>query len=91
MRNYIIMLFFMEKHYTSSRKNATEKIAIRHGKILLIPTHYNVYNIIYVYMYIMYAENCTEKNNTYLLTFKRYLISRKIIVTSLVGIKILLG
>lgn len=31
-----------------------------------------------------------RKNDTYLLTFKRYLINRKIIVTSLVEIKILL-
>lgn len=38
------------------RKNATENITICHGKMILISTHYNVYNIIY-----MYTENHTEK------------------------------
>lgn len=47
---------FCVNQRASSRKNATEKITICHGKMILISTHYNVYNIIYVY-----TENHTEK------------------------------
>ena len=74
----------LREYYASSRKNDTEKITICHGKMLLIPTHYNVYNIIYMYICI---RKIVRKIVTYLLTFNCYLISRKIIVTSLVGIK----
>ena len=39
------------KDNNTPRKNDTEKITIHHGKMILIPTHYNVYNIIYMYIY----------------------------------------
>lgn len=61
-----LLTFYTELYYRvvfcgKSTHKCCANTAQARGKMILISTHYNVYNIIY-----MYTENCTEK--CYLLT-----------------------